>query len=1272
MNKNIKGSVQLTKISPLLSGNIKIVTDGYKGLWVDEIEENKSNPIRLDFNSSFGNAIKKMSTKYGGDNDSFYRSSFFYSLDSNFQDQYQNTFEMGVTLNNNPIYNKRFRIFAPIYLNLEKIPTHFVVFKRLVNLNSTVESANLYKGASAVQVFDLNNGYFGAWFQNHVNFLNENRLNLDLFLNFEQRSSIGGYDVKTGILTQKYEKIDFNIERTIYDFDRYLTNIYYRNSIIHPRFLNLEFAFDDNSQLYDHYYYFGAYLYADETIPLNYDYNLDLTLSTELQNEIVNGRIILFSDSTNNSFKIDSSIGNLLQLSPDASNVDLSGKNIINTFNIAQVSSGVSSQVMYKMDRLPFKGERITIHIKNYTLSLIATKNENITLNQFKIGSNLDETRLNFIESLDKLLDNDVNTDFSVCDYNGNILIYSNSYSQYWDNYIFTYNSFISQVEPFFVKDDVYEKDKTYGYSPETKTIRITNSIVNILGILSNQNHYLGIGGIFHRIRAILPYVVNGVVEKDTSVIILDNAYSKNDFKSIANLAIDAVDNIYKMSFATLGDLSTSTNDTTYGKSLYEFDSIAYKKYLIDRLNIERQTATSERIVGINREIEIINNTFNNLNETRPLQYLDRVLNTEYDYFYENEEINTVIERVNPKTIRWSYSFLNDVRNNEMRANVSKIFRRNFTPIQKKDSRDLKFYAFDWFLLGNGLPPYNGLFDKRGYIDVVEEDFKSVEEDIYLKMESANDSNFGIIRRVGNGVFAFFRGQIIEVPPNYENWKFSVVFRNQPTIGSTDVKVIENNKFNTLTIFITKDLDDSIFLRHGLETDSKRFIDRSYFYMSDRIYEKGGNILKIPITTNVKLFYDEIIPNSFERNDNWIREDNLGEIFTVSTPNSDNDLRNFFTVSTEQTTQILIGESDMIYCKNFVSVGFNGFECREIYYVQNYLNTPIDQWDDETNVNVEKFKSSWLKEEYIDEGNFFKINQRLASARLYISFLDQTFAENFINEISLTGLKARIEKELQIEKIDIFGSVTYDTIDSFRFIQLINFNVGQNITINEVIDSDVTLYSSSLIGYNYSTNNNSYEIQRYSGRVEPIIHRLNKSTDLDNTYHLGYENIKHYYILKKGGANIIQDNNREIGLIGNTKFFRKDLSLVENVFSNGRYKAFSLGGDVINLDRFSFPNYQKSMMANVYPLTPKEITVDYDLSDFIDSENIDLLPKFALSLYSIIGDNIGIEWYRYIAEKYYKVKVIDLKDSTNRLDRFFLNTTNISSFKVIFALNYSI
>lgn len=1265
MNKKIKDSVQLTKISPKLTGNLKIVTNGVNDIWVDELRDMKSSPQRLDIYSSFGQAIKKYTSKYLGDLGNIHNNTFNYSLDTDFSTQYQNEFEMGVVMNNNPMYNSRFRIFSPLYINLDRIPTHFVIFKRRVNLQGELEDSKLFRGASCVKIIDLSKNVFGGWFQNHVNFLTKNRHDLDLYLNFDGRSTINGYDIKTGVFTQKYEIINFEAERTIYDFDRYITNIYERNNLIHPRFLNLEFTFDDESTLYEHYYYFGAYLYQDETLSLNYNNDLDLTLSSELSNEIQNGRVLLFSDSSNKFYKIDNSIGETLLLSPDTQDIDLSGKTVINSFNNSVVSSGSSSQIQLALTRQPFRGEKLEININDqYNLKLTATDNELNQLGTFKIGSNLEETKINFIKGLGSLLYSDHNTDFSATSYYGNILIYSNSSSLFWDNYQFAFDGFIKEVNPFFKNDGI--DGTTYGYSPKSKIVSITKEVAEFITTIDSQTHYLRNDGTFHKINVILPYVASGKVDENRYLILLDTEYDINNFNRVANLGIDTLENIYKMSFATIGDLSTSTYNTDYGSSLLEFDADAYKTYLTNILEDERPNATIDRVLEIDRELQIINNTFDNLLISGNLQYLNRILTTEYDYFYENYEINTDIERVNNNTVRWSYSGLNDVRNNEMRVNVSKIFRRNFTSLQNTKSRDLKFYAFDWFLLGNGIPPYLGAYDKRGYINVVEGDFKRVDMDVYESFEDGNDMQYGITKKVGNKILAYFRGQIIELPPKYEGYRFAAVFRNEPTLSSTDIKIIDNQKYRTLTIYISKDLDDKIFLYN---TNNTRFIDRSYFYMSERIYNKGGEVLKIPLTTEVKFFYDEIIPNSFELSDSWIRIDEIGSIFTISTPSSDSDLRNFFTVSTEQDAQILLGD-DMVYCRDFVSVGFNSFECREIYYVKDFNNISSTSWADENNANVYKFEENWLKEEYIEDGVFFKINQRLKDARLYISFLDQTFAENFINEVSLSELKNRIEGVNDIEIISVEGEISYDTIHGFNFLPQIPINIEENITINETIDSDVTLYSSNLIGYEYGVSNDSYEISRYSGNIEPIIHKLNISETLQNTYYKGLNPILDYHIVKKGGANIIQDINREIVLIDNTKFFKKKLSLVENIFSEGRYKTFTIGRGVLNLDRFGFPYYGKSMLASIYPLLPKFVNIEYVLEDYIDDENIDLIPKFATYIENLIGDNIGINWYTFIVDNYYKVYNVNLDNSTNRIDRFNMNVTRLGDFVCTFSLKY--
>lgn len=95
-------------------------------------------------------------------------------------------------------------------------------------------------------------------------------------------------------------------------------------------------------------------------------------------------------------------------------------------------------------------------------------------------------------------------------------------------------------------------------------------------------------------------------------------------------------------------------------------------------------------------------------------------LNTEYEYLYENYNIETSnISRIVPYINKWALSNGTDSRGNPYRLNVSPVFSpSNFSPFTDKSDSDPLYFTHEWFLL-TGLPgqyPVEKINDQKSYL----------------------------------------------------------------------------------------------------------------------------------------------------------------------------------------------------------------------------------------------------------------------------------------------------------------------------------------------------------------------------------------------------------------------------------------------------------------------------------------------------------------------------------------------------------------------------
>lgn len=291
-------SHMLLRTNPLLSGNVKLTTDNDGSIWLNSIDANddlanvkykrfKLSPLSqyaVDLYKFFDNGKTEADSVFylkQSDTEYLYAKNEFYL-------QYDNFYGAGAHRRTNKFYDEEFAYFAPLWLK-KQLPDYFIICKIDHPLSEISYNGNFtddalikdcLKNATIIKTFDLRQGSkIGDYLRNIVE--GERFKEQPLFVSFEQdeMSWWSGASYKDATVSQKGENLYniFSKDRTIKDFEKYITEGFKRNGVICQNLINMEFLFnDDESDEYSINRYFGFYANTIEldTFKLN-----DLILS---------------------------------------------------------------------------------------------------------------------------------------------------------------------------------------------------------------------------------------------------------------------------------------------------------------------------------------------------------------------------------------------------------------------------------------------------------------------------------------------------------------------------------------------------------------------------------------------------------------------------------------------------------------------------------------------------------------------------------------------------------------------------------------------------------------------------------------------------------------------------------------------------------------------------------------------------------------------------------------------------------------------------------
>lgn len=279
-------SFQLLRTNPKLTSNVKLTVDSTGDLWLNSIDATdqlaNQKYKRFSVNESSSHEVNLHKFYDSGKTP----ATIAYAIGStigktaaakDLKDQFDfDLYSSGAKYLKSKQYSEKFSYFAPIYLDQVR-PQKFVIFKipgasnytagegkdLAQNLTNTQFSTDLLKKAELVKVFDLGpTSKIGKYLEN----ISKNPMFTQnpLYVNYKADgySIYRGPSIKTGTYVEAPEQLSTIFSRALplLKVEQFVTLGFERNNLVHPKIVNLEFLFnDETSEPYSFNRYIGFY-----------------------------------------------------------------------------------------------------------------------------------------------------------------------------------------------------------------------------------------------------------------------------------------------------------------------------------------------------------------------------------------------------------------------------------------------------------------------------------------------------------------------------------------------------------------------------------------------------------------------------------------------------------------------------------------------------------------------------------------------------------------------------------------------------------------------------------------------------------------------------------------------------------------------------------------------------------------------------------------------------------------------------------------------------
>ncbi len=762
LDKKISPNIySLNKCNPKLSGNIKFVCDG-DDIYIDSIDSStelsrslyKAYKVNND-NNLMAN-VKNYSDLFTNKIDIFDVKKDLNNVVTDFSLQHERIYNYGAYSDKSELITKRFRFFAPIYLDrFSKKPDVFVIY--------SIDRENLKNNKPFIKkllhVHDFRTSMMGKQLDRHIKYMKDFEDDMGLFVNFDDNISYTGTSLNSGLIETKYSSnLDNQLsnERTLTEFNDSITNGFGNSEIIDSRYLNLDFSFDldlNNIELNDSFVdVVGFYANMDELESINEFNESDAFFKVMEHSNTLNSHI----DIIDSNDLVDSS-------------------EIVSTINAIQFTSenhigDFAPLIMLEPKFIPNIGDRIEL-----------TFDGNIEVNYF-------------ITESDIVNDDIIKTAENI----------SKSFSNYVKNVVS--NIFIDS----FIHDGKYLVIRSLLNGDEFNNIKLTSkpSNYNIIGLKGNDydNNFYSPSN-----KSVLSAFPLGLEQNGGDTLEYKNSTGKvieygkwlsyyfynldNEIREDSPNA-DLV-NILRTSKSKLFRLKTMEHrafdfdrEYSYHSDVFDFHLDTYKNWCLNEINKDSflgkytiQPPQNEMDEYKNELRDIVKRYFDSISLDREMLIKDintdnfeaSSIKNEFDRLSENDNIELLKSNmINQHINKFMYKDGLDVYNRPYTLNVSLPFRySNFAPSLGEKLRDLRNSTHSWCVIGTGVPPYFKDFKINGknalvYKDIETEQPTNIIERFYNNNGTVDEMSKWVLNN-GNIISSGNDKNISFTPLNSEN-----------------------------------------------------------------------------------------------------------------------------------------------------------------------------------------------------------------------------------------------------------------------------------------------------------------------------------------------------------------------------------------------------------------------------------------------------------------------------------------------------------------------
>ena len=871
---NFKASNLILSTNPKLTTNVKIMVDSKDNIFLESFDANnelsqfKFKKYRVSSNSLYNKDLYNFYSRGKFPKQFAYqifKSDTDLKILKDFSKQYDNFYKYGTQRLVSKLYDEEASILAPLWLN-DYVPKYFIIFKANGPNYSDFKEDVLYN-SEIIKTIDLTeNSNIGKYIRNYQ--ANLPFAPISFSPEKEDMTYFNGIDYNTGTINSKgnYIHSDYiNNDKTIIEYDYYITKKFEENGIVLANLLNLEFLFnDDTSEDYEINRYFG--LYVDDIEDGLFELDIDTLYKKKQINkhQIIQPELIT---GNRKSFYIKGLNGTTIYGKNAVSDIGLYDYDDIKELNTFFYIKDVNESFHLIKTKDRWKKDEVKLSDTYLDLKSFISTTTSSSFLDLDITASSSKSHVIFE------IKNHVPNSFGIKFYDEDDLfleIYADEsltiFNQNDSDFYFVAKDKLKNIAKSIAKAinnmgrnkiAAYSKDNYvvvysifFGSNFNSLNFEFKNRHISsdlIFNSYSNDSYFMG-GSNPLDFRYIVnanlidvfnnKYVVlaNGAVEKAATGFYIDDKDRLLTHRTIilkekpkfSNGQVILI-NKYQISFGRFNIYPVKDFDFDFYTEEYEQN----KEIVLEKDYYENETATPNDVLQFYEENNLYELTNNETNE--------------YDINKENYNIDFAkISKVVPYINKWSYKNGKDIRGYDYRLNSAKAFGiYNRTPSQIIKDQNIDAYTHEWLYIKTIPHFYNNDENQiSSYIEktFTEEDFYNISEDHFLKVFSFNEINLKVLNNnefkfaifeggnASNFTTAFFKGikvhikekedsqtinyniNSLKLKSNYtkfNEYKFSTILVNDEDFIESDygIKIIKNEKFKFIVLQVTANIN---------------------------------------------------------------------------------------------------------------------------------------------------------------------------------------------------------------------------------------------------------------------------------------------------------------------------------------------------------------------------------------------------------------------------------------------------------------------------------